>query len=73
MKLDTLTVSVTCRGCGKKFEITVGLQDHADWVKKVGEKRFAQKAFPYLSADDRELLISQACAKCWADLFGNEE
>jgi hypothetical protein len=73
MRGDTITVSVTCRGCDKKFEITVSLQDHAAWVKKEGPKRHAQVAFPYLNADDRELLISQTCGKCWADIFPSEE
>ena len=31
-----------------------------------------QVAFPLLSADDRERLISGTCPKCWEMLFGKD-
>ncbi len=36
------------------------------------EGELAQNAFPYLSADEREMLISGVCPKCWAKTFGEE-
>jgi hypothetical protein len=47
--------------------------DKRDWENKVGNKRFVQNAFPYLNADERELLISQTCGACWKEMFGDEE
>ena len=29
-----------------------------------------QNAFPFLTSDERELLISGTCPKCWNDMFG---
>jgi len=31
-----------------------------------------QDAFDYLSADDRELIISRTCSDCWNKLFGED-
>lgn len=69
----TLKLSIVCRGCGKLHELMVDPQDKRDHENKVGQKRFAQHAYPYLNADDRELIISQTCGKCWADMFPPEE
>jgi hypothetical protein len=35
--------------------------------------KLIQEAFPYLSAGQRELLISNTCEKCWEKLFGDGE
>jgi len=37
----------------------------------VGE--LAQNAFPYLSATEREQLISHICPKCQDSIFGSDE
>jgi len=42
-------------------------QDFEDW--RQGE--LVQFAFPYLSKEQRELLISGTCGECWKTLFGN--
>jgi hypothetical protein len=34
---------------------------------------YIQDALPMLNAGEREMLISQTCNDCWADLFGEPE
>ena len=34
---------------------------------------YIQDIMPELSADDRELLISNTCGNCWIEIFGTEE
>lgn len=58
-----------CPFCGGYHEVHVSEADYAEWQ----DGELAQNAFPYLSADDREILISGICPKCWAETFGEEE
>ena len=32
----------------------------------------AQDAFPYLSPEERELIISQTCSECWEHMFDED-
>ena len=57
---------VDCRMCGTSHTLLVNVTDVADW--EMG--KYIQDAMPYLSADERELLISQTCGVCWEDMFG---
>lgn len=43
-------------------------QDINKWM----EGTFIQDALPYLSPDDREMLISRTCPTCWTKTFGTE-
>ena len=40
--------------------------DYWDWK----DGAFVQDAFPYLSAEVREMLISGICPSCWNNMFG---
>ncbi len=42
------------------------------WIKWQGGQRI-QRAFPPLTADDRERLISGTCPSCWDRMFGEDE
>ena len=46
-------------------EVEVNESDYWDWDDGVN----AQIAFPYLSANEREMLISGICPTCWARMF----
>lgn len=59
------TIITTCPFCGKKQKIHVNSTDYVNWQN--GE--LAQNAFPYLSADAREALISGICSNCWDNMF----
>ena len=65
----TDTIAVTCRHCQKSYDLLVNITDMADW--KLG--KYIQDAMPYLSADERELCISQTCGVCWDEIFGTCE
>jgi hypothetical protein len=42
-------------------------------VTKYKNGAMVQEAFPYLSVDDREFIISGVCSKCFNALFDDEE
>lgn len=65
--LNPVIIETTCPFCGQTHEVTVDEFDYTLWESGF-EK--AQDAFPYLSASDRELLISGICSDCWERTFG---
>ena len=62
-------VTTVCPFCGKIADVAVNFVDYVAWQN--GE--LAQRAFPYLSADEREMLITGICPHCWNSMFGGEE
>ena len=67
--LHEVCVVTYCPFCGKAHEIEVNEIDYLDWQ----DGEFAQNAFPYLDANEREMLISGICPDCWDKMFGQEE
>jgi hypothetical protein len=67
--LDTMIIC-SCPICGKEYGIYVNGEDDFNWSFK---GVLTQDAFPYLSASERESLISGICSECWDDMFGEEE
>ena len=65
-----MTVYTTCPFCGTINEISVDADGYFNW-KYNGE--LVQNALPELSADEREMLISGICPKCWDNMFPEEE
>lgn len=55
------TFSIQCNECNNKFSFDLDSSKIKSW--QAGEK--IQNLFPELSADDRELLISGICGKCF--------
>lgn len=66
---NAVCVGRKCPFCGEYHEVLVSEADFAAW--QGGE--LVQNAFPYLSVDDREILVSGICPKCWAETFGEED
>ena len=62
-----IEIECTCPFCGQTYIVTVEKMDYIFWERS---DMPAQKAFPYLSADERELLISGICPECWEKTFG---
>lgn len=65
-------VTVTCRPCPvceERATLTVSRVGYGAWQAGA----FVQDAFPELSADDRELLITGTHPACWNELIGDEE
>ena len=57
-------INTTCPFCGKTTPIQIRrVADYHAWQNGA----LAQDAFPYLSADEREMLISGMCPICWND------
>ena len=63
------TVVTCCPFCHKAHEIAVNEMDYLDWQ----DGKLAQDAFPYLSASDREMLITGIDDECWSGMFGTGE
>lgn len=63
------TIETICPFCHKPHTVQVHGKDYHAWQN--GE--LAQNAFPYLSANEREMLISGICPTCWDDMFSSEE
>jgi len=63
--MEKVRIETRCPFCGQTHEVEVYEADYMAW--EFGAT--AQEAFPYLSADDRELLISGICSECWARTF----
>lgn len=71
MKINNkeITIVTRCPFCGKANFIEVNEMDYLDW----SDGELAQVAFPYLSADEREMLISGICPTCWDKMFGGDD
>jgi hypothetical protein len=59
-------LDIICRLCGNSYTVLVDREDLLQWTSGAG---FIQDLMPYLSAQDRELLISATCDFCWNALF----
>ncbi len=57
---------VQCRMCGLTYSLIYNREDMIDWLSG---SMFIQDALPYLSASERELLISGTCEDCFEVLF----
>lgn len=68
MKVNNKEIIIVtpCHFCGHAHEIAVNEEDYWDWE----DGTLTQVAFPYLSANEREMLISGYCPECWKKLFG---
>ena len=64
-----VTIVTVCPFCGHANEVAVNEADYWDWQ----DGALVQDAFPYLTADEREMLISGICPTCWAKTFGDED
>lgn len=69
MKTAMVTINCTCSRCSTKIELSVDEKDIARY--KSGE--LIQNCFPYLSADQREILISGICGTCFDELFAEPD
>lgn len=63
-----VTLDVKCRLCRRVHTLTVGQTDVMDWK----DGAFIQDVMPYLTAEQRELLISRTCGPCFIKIFGDD-
>lgn len=64
-----LFTSLPCLFCGERSEVTLDAAAYSRW--RGGH--YVQTAFPEMSAEEREVLITGTHAACWVKIFGPEE
>ena len=64
MEYDT-TQEIPCTFCNAVHTVHYNRADMTKWQ----EGTLIQNAFPYLSANDRELLKTKICGKYWDETF----
>ncbi len=62
--------SVVCDHCRKEYNIMADRQDMEAWLS--GDK-YIQDALSYISASERELLLSATCNTCWKKMYGLDD
>lgn len=63
--LETATIRKVCPYCNQDAIVTVARNDYDRWVS--GE--LAQRAFPEMRPEEREMLISGMHPDCWEALY----
>lgn len=69
---QTIKFGIECRCCGGIQYASVKAKDIWDYMDP-HRTRNVQDIFPYLSANEREMLISQVCGSCFSDLMKESE
>lgn len=67
--MDKVKVDLPCVKCGERQAIEVDIDGYNRWRNGA----LIQNALPTLTADQREVLISGICSKCWNKMFGGDE
>lgn len=63
-------INVQCVHCKKEYALFLNENDYSEWKEGNG---FIQDKLPYLTAGERELLISGTCDSCFDNMFGSIE
>ena len=61
-------IRIFCTYCKTEHKILVNISDLKKWQNGM----LIQRAMPYLSPSEREMLISQTCNVCWQEMFKEE-
>lgn len=64
-----IILTITCPFCGTEHEVATTSEAYNAWQNG----GLIQNAMPFLSATEREQLISHICPKCQDGIFGTEE
>lgn len=57
-----------CPFCGKEHSITVEQHGYLDSMDKLRAGALIQDAFPSFTPDERELIMTGICPKCWNEV-----
>ena len=66
--METTTIRKVCPHCAQDAIVVVTTNDYNRWIG--GE--LAQRAFPEMRPEDREMLISGMHPACWTEFYGDE-
>lgn len=64
-----LITTPRCPHCGMSGEIEAAADEYLAWVTGT----LIQRAFPTMSADEREMLMTGIHPKCWDEIFGGDD
>lgn len=67
--MSTRTINRRCPFCGSPAQITVDESEYQTWLAGTP----AQSAFPDLTPNQRERLISGICPACWRHVLLSED
>jgi hypothetical protein len=67
--MDLHTIARNCIITKKIYSVRVNIDDYMNWQNG---SILAQQAFPYLSAEDREFLISGISPEGWGQIFSDD-
>ena len=65
MAKEKTTMWTTCRKCNDQVEMKVNIDDVTAWENG----KLIQDAMPYLTPDEREILISGTCGPCFDNMY----
>ena len=60
-----LIIRTTCPLCGAESEVAINADDYAAWQRG----QLIQNSFPYLTASQREALMTGICDPCWENSY----
>ena len=63
-------MQIKCQTCGEYREVRVTGEDLVKWDES---GQYVQVFFPYLSEDERELLVSGTCGVCFDRMFADPD
>lgn len=69
MKTNMITLANQCLWCGKEYTFDVPAAGYMAWRNGA----LIQDAFPTLTAEEREYMLTGYCKTCQDKLFGDEE
>lgn len=64
-----ITVDCVCPICSQTSAVLVELEGYAAWFNGT----LIQTAMPYLSANERESLMTGICPACWDNMFSDDD
>lgn len=67
------SVWVKCPVCGEEHAVAMRFDEWRNGRSAWERGAHIQDAFPQLSPEDREILISGTCPKCWDEIFGVDD
>lgn len=66
---EKFEISVCCPKCAQYHSVYVERSDYWRWVRS---HEHVQDIFSYLTAPEREIILTGICPKCWDEIFKEE-
>lgn len=67
-KTDEVVLTRKCPFCGKEWSITMKCTDLENGCSQYNNGARIQDAFPMLSPNEREFLMTGICSTCWSNM-----